>query len=319
MHHGTSRVAARVAFLEKDGVAHLKLASPIFAFLGDRFVLRDPSEQHTIAGGIVLDPDLAKHRKSSIVPEDVDLCLRSEIASSGFVRKEMLLRKSHFSTDEINEALKRLERANEIGIRDEIAAEMDAWEKLRAQAMALIDEAHKGNPQRAGLDLNELRGALREQTAEVFAALIADLGARDFVRAGSAIARAAHRPALPKDLEAVATRIREVLSQKPFDPPGRREIELDRHAQQVLRYLIETEEVIEISPDLVLLRENFERMKSAVIDFISKNGPATVSELREALHSSRRIMVPLLEHIDRDGVTRRVADRRTLGESARLS
>ena len=81
----------------------------------------------------------------------------------------------------------------------------------------------------------------------------------------------------------------------------------------MLRFLIESGEVSEVGSDVVLLRENFERMKKRVADFISKNGPATVSELRQALESSRRIMVPLLERLDRDGVTRRVGDKRTLG------
>jgi selenocysteine-specific elongation factor len=63
---------------------------------------------------------------------------------------------------------------------------------------------------------------------------------------------------------------------------------------------------------VVLLRESFERMKSQVIEFISKNGPATVSELRQALGSSRRVMVPLLERLDREGKTRREGDRRCL-------
>ena len=64
VHHGASRVAARIRFREngsleagKEKIARLKLASPIFAFIGDRFVVRDSSERHTIAGGIVLDPD----------------------------------------------------------------------------------------------------------------------------------------------------------------------------------------------------------------------------------------------------------------------
>jgi len=39
-----------------------------------------------------------------------------------------------------------------------------------------------------------------------------------------------------------------------------------------------------------------------------------VSDLRQRLQSSRRIMVPLLERLDRDGVTRRVGDKRTLGQ-----
>src|SRR5206468_7701249 len=58
LHHGTSRVAVKVALLEKgelepgqETIAYLKLAFPIFAFVGDRFVVRDVSEQHTIAGG----------------------------------------------------------------------------------------------------------------------------------------------------------------------------------------------------------------------------------------------------------------------------
>ena len=79
-----------------------------------------------------------------------------------------------------------------------------------------------------------------------------------------------------------------------------------------MRFLIDNGEVIELALDVALMRNNFERMKSQVIEFISKNGPATVSELRQALGSSRRIMVPLLERLDRDGVTRRVGDKRTL-------
>ena len=70
--------------------------------------------------------------------------------------------------------------------------------------------------------------------------------------------------------------------------------------------------MIEISSDVVLLRENFERMKNAIADFISKNGPATVSELRQTLESSRRIMVPFLERLDREGFTRRLGDKRSL-------
>ena len=126
------------------------------------------------------------------------------------------------------------------------------------------------------------------------------------------IARRSHQPALPARLRPAAAKIREALSKKPFDPPARREIESDRNAQRVLRFLIEGGEVIEIASDVVLSRENFERMKNAVADFISKNGPATVSELRQALESSRRTMVPFLEKLDRQGVTRRIGDKRVL-------
>jgi selenocysteine-specific elongation factor len=308
----------------QNAIARLRLDSPIVAFVGDRLVLRDSSEQNTIAGGTVLDPDAdqANFRSDAQIrfliarataPHDIDVCVRSEIALREFVLRKALLNKSPFSDGEISEALARLQCAGEIVLCSEIVTNRKTWQQLRERATSLIDEAHKCNPERAGLDLNELRSTLRIQESNVFEALIADLCVKDFVRKGPAIARISHRPLLPAELQGVERKIREALSGKPFDPPPRREIETDRHAQQVLRFLIDSGEVIEVGPDAVLLRDNFEDMKARITEFISKHGPATVSELRQALESSRRIMVPLLERLDRDGVTRRVEEKRILG------
>jgi selenocysteine-specific elongation factor len=206
----------------------------------------------------------------------------------------------------------RLQRNNEIVILEQIAADAAFWRTLRNQTIAFIDNAHKQNPERPGLDLSELRSVLRDHPQNVFEALIADLCADDFVRKSSAIARTSHHPVLPARLEPVERTIREVLSAKPFDPPPRREIELDPDAQHVVRFLIASGEVIEVSSEAVLLREDFERMRAKIAEFISRNGAATVSELRQALESSRRIMVPLLEKLDGEGFTRRMGDKRSL-------
>jgi selenocysteine-specific elongation factor len=330
VHFGTGRIAAKITLLDKpalgagqSAIARLKFDSPIVAFVGDRFVVRDSSEQNTIAGGTVLDPEADREnfrsaaqiqclRERATAPHDVNVCICSEIALRKFVLRKALLNKSPFSDGEISEALKRLQCAGEIVLCSEIVTDRKAWQQLRERATSLIDEAHKGNPELAGLDLNDLRSTLRIQESNVFEALIADLCVKDFVRKGSAIARISHRPLLPAELQAVERKIREALSGKPFDPPPRREIETDRHAQQVLRFLTETGDLSEIGSDVVLLRENFERMKHEVADFIARNGPATVSELRKALESSRRIIVPFLEKLDRDGVTRRMGDKRWL-------
>jgi selenocysteine-specific elongation factor len=319
-HHGTSRTAARIALPENGRlqarlrqIAQLKLASPIFAFIGDRFVIRDSSEQHTVAGGVVLDPDGDKESlRSCLSPDTIDSLLRATIGRHGFADRENLLSKSRFSTDEISEALTRLQRDGEIILHQHIAANCEFWRKLRAKAIDLIDETHKRNPERAGVDLNELRPALRIQEPEVFESLVADLCEADFVRKGSVIARTSHQPTLPAHVQPAEKKIREALSKNPFDPPSRKAIESDPQARQVARFLIENGELMEIAPDVLLLRESLERMKSRVIAFISASGSATVSELREALGSSRRVMVPLLERLDREGITRRVGDRRCL-------
>jgi selenocysteine-specific elongation factor len=320
VHHGASRVAARIRFREdgplnvgKAKIAHLKLAAPVFAFIGDRFVVRDSAQQHTIAGGIVLDPDGDdKSVASSIALDNVDSLVRATVAREGFARRESLLSKSRFSADEISEALINLEQNGEVIVCQHIAAGCEFWRKLRARAMGLIDAAHKETPERAGLDLSELRSAMRIQEPELLESLVADLCGGDFVRKGSAIARTSYRPTLPLHAQPVEKRIRGALAEQPFDPPSRKAIESDPQARQVVRFLIENGDVTVLALDVVLLRESFERMKSQVTEFISKNGPATVSQLRQALGSSRRVMVPLLERLDRDGVTRRAGDKRML-------
>jgi selenocysteine-specific elongation factor len=320
VHHGASRVAGRIRFREngsletgEEKLARLKLASSIFAFIGDRFVVRDSSERHTIAGGIVLDPDGDKESLAgSVALNNVDSLVCATLARLGFARRENLLSKSRFSADEISEALTNLQEKGRIVLRQNIAADCEFWRKLRTRAVDLIDAAHKESPQRAGIDLGELRSALRIHDSEVLESLVVDLCKSDFVRKGSVIARTSHRATLPVHARPVEKRIREALTGQPFDPPSRKAIESDPQAGQVARFLIESGDVTELAPDVLLLRESFEQMKSHVIEFISKNGPATVSQLRQALGSSRRVVVPLLERLDRDGVTRRAGDKRML-------
>jgi selenocysteine-specific elongation factor len=329
LHHGTSRIAAKITLLKtrllepgKNEIAQLRLASPIFAFSGDRFVIRDPSEQHTLAGGMVLDPNGAEFRDEAkrkllkdraTAPDDVRLWVRSEVGLRGFVPIPGILGKSHFSNGEIADALLDLQRHKEIVTHETITADPSNWRALRDRATRLIDNALTKNPERIGYNLSDLRAALRDKSTDVFEALMADLCSSDFIRKESIITRRSHRPALPAKLQPLAAKIHEDLSKKPFDPPPRRELERDLEERRAFKFLIESGKVIEISSDVVLLRENFERMKSAVGDFISKNGPATVSDLRQALGSSRRIVVPFLERLDREGFTRRVGDKRTLG------
>jgi len=126
------------------------------------------------------------------------------------------------------------------------------------------------------------------------------------------IKHAAHRPTLPPRLQAAGTKIRSALAAKPFDPPSRKELAPDSLSQQALRFFLDTGELAEVSAEVVVSSEALQRMRDAVVEFIRRHGSASVGELRQALGSSRRVMVPFLELLDRDGVTRRVGDKRTL-------
>jgi selenocysteine-specific elongation factor len=340
LHHGTKRVLAKIVLLEgetlsagESAIAQLRLSAPILAFVGDHFVVRDASEQHTIAGGVVLDVDSPREDFRSPAQitllsqragahDDIDVNTKTEVARRGAAASSQLFKRSHSTAAEIAEALQRLHERGEIFLEGNIAADAATWYALRKRAIQLIDATHHSYPERAGLELNELRSALSDQSSDVVDALIVDLCRDDFVRVGSTIARRSHRATLPAALREIAETLRERVSANLFDPPPRKQLASSPQSQQALKFLIEQNEVIEITDDLVLSRDAFANMKNDIADFISSNGAATVSQLRSALKSSRRVMVPLLERLDREGFTRRVGDERTLAQqitSAKLS
>jgi selenocysteine-specific elongation factor len=333
VHHGTTRALAKIVLAESEslaagesGFAQLRLSAPLLGFLGDRFIVRDASEQHTLAGGVVLNPDsnpkdFRSREQRDLVsaraanPDDLGLAVWTEIARAGIVQVSHLLQRSRFSAAEIGRVLQRLSDHGDIFMQGDVAGKTLVWRELRERAANLIDAAHKTNPQRPGLELTNLRTEFNSIFPAAFDALMDDLCGSGFVRAGSAIARASHRPSLPPEILPAAEKIRAALAEKPFDPPSRKDLSQDRHLQQALRFLIQQGEIVELNDEIVLVRESVDQMRTAVSDFISKNGPATASQLREKIGSSRRVIIPFLEYLDRSGVTQRIGDSRQLRET----
>ena len=329
-HHGTNRQRAKLMLLNSESLpagssalARFELSQPALVFAGDRFVIRDGSEQHTIAGGVVLDvyspasgphfaPDPRLLSARAAAPDDADVHTKTEILRAGATLASHLLRHSRFGAAEVAEALQRLHARGEIFRDGDVAADTATWRHLCQTAAELIDSAHRTHPDHAGLDMDELRSAFRNYSSEIVDALIVDLCRGDFRRVRSSIARRSHRPTLPNELELLADTIRQRLLQDPFHPPSRQQLAPDAKAQHALRFLVEQGETIQIGDDVVLSRSAYDRIRSGIAEFIAKNGPATVSQLRERLGSSRRVMVPLLERLDREGVTRRIGDKRHL-------
>jgi selenocysteine-specific elongation factor len=332
LHHGTTRIAAKIHLLEnrelrpgESATAQLRLLSPILAFRGDRFVIRDASERDTVAGGVVLDlkgnPKSFRSEEHTTVLrtrseafDDVAVLIKTELARYGPCPAAEVLRRSRFSSAQLAVALEELRASGQVTIVDEIVADTSHWNSLTSRAIELIDEAHRSHPEKSGIELERLRAALNRPDA-IFEALIADLTRGDFAQKGSHIARRSHKAALSGEAEDLANKILKTLATKPFDPPTVKQIALDQKARETLNFLIRQKQVVEIAPDVVLLQTSFEKMKSVICQAISENGPATVSEIRQRLGSSRRVIVPVLEKLDRDGFTRRKGDRRVLASN----
>ncbi|MEY2519224.1 MAG: selenocysteine-specific elongation factor [Verrucomicrobiota bacterium] len=330
VHHGSANFGARVFFQGGDGlragetaIGQMRFEVPAFIFAGDRFVIRDASEQSTLAGGVVLDPDASVRNFRSAAqrellarraqaPHDAGVFCATEIARDHAVKRNALLAKSSFGAEEIAESIKSTNAIE----RGELVVDAKWWEEVLRQAEAIIDAEHTAHPNHAGLALSELRQALARELPfpEIFGVLVSELCRNRFVRTGETIARATHRPSLPPQLQGAADRIRSVLAAKKFDPPSRAQLAPDATSQQALRFLRAGGELVELSAEVILATEQFVKMGEVTVAFLRKNNSAGASELRELLGTSRRVIIPFLERLDRDGVTRRIGDKRVLAK-----
>jgi selenocysteine-specific elongation factor len=330
LHHGSARCVARVTLLDREklearesGIARLQLERPLFLFLGDRFIIRDASDRWTLAGGVILEVAASERNFRSAEKRNFLLARAQNtdsekifvdtlIARGEVVSREELLLQSHFSEAQISTAIDGLQTRSRLVRHNDWLVDTQWWGEMRRRAVEIIDEAHRTEPNRTGLELRRLREALPQKIAPLFDALVADLCAHGFVKAGNVIRRVAHQPALSPLLRAPVERIRRALGAKPFDPPSRKELCAEPGAQLALEFLRDTNEIVEIDQTLVLTNEAFAKMRELVVRLLQRKDAATVSELRQALGSSRRVIVPFLERLDQDGITRRETDKRVL-------
>jgi len=332
IHAGSTNVAGHIVFLEQgelnsgeSGVARIRLEEPIHAFVGDRFIVRDWSEQTTLGGGIVLDVEPCDDKVKSEAqvrflnararaPDDVEALLCTELQRRLVAPKERLLTLSRFSDAEISAALKKMIQDAKSLVRGQWLVFPGFWADATKRAAERICAEHKAHPDRVGIQVAELKATIPEQlrAANLFDELLADLLREGLVLVGTAIKQSTHHLSLPAALQNAGTKVRATLSAKPFDPPSRKEVAPDAPTQQALRYLLETGEAIQISEDVVLLSSAVQKSGEAVKAFLLGKKSATASELRQALGTSRRVIIPLLEYLDRQGITRRDGDKRVL-------
>lgn len=332
IHHGTCNIPARVLIADdvdlsagESAIAELRLEKPLFTFVGDRFIVRDWAEQTTIAGGVVLDVDAdSRHFRNATQQGFLGAQLKSIESAAGLLasafarepvaRREGLLARTHFSAAEIAQALTQLESAGKLVARGGVVANAKWWDCLGSQAAEWIDAHHRAHPEQLGFPLTDLRSRLaaRITLPEAVDALFAELFRTQFVRVGTVAKRPNHWPALPPRLEEAGRKLREALSGHPLEPPSRKTLVPTPPDQEALRFLLTTGQVIEVGTEIVLLAEHYQRAVALIQEHLSSRPGATVSDIRQAVGTNRRVIVPLLEKLDREGMTRRQGDLRFL-------
>jgi selenocysteine-specific elongation factor len=134
------------------------------------------------------------------------------------------------------------------------------------------------------------------------------------IRDGAAVRSRDHGAALEPEQRRIADIALEQLREADASPPEIGEAGL---SIELAKALERAGELVFVAPQIAYPIEVWHDIEDAVVELISRDGPATVSQVREAIGTTRKYAVPLLEKLDATGVTRRTGDARELGSRGR--
>jgi selenocysteine-specific elongation factor len=326
---GTTELVARARILDKDqispgesGYVQLLCKGKLLARIGDHFILRLPSPQITVGGGTVLDvlPRVRRRKDDEQIADlqarlsrDPSDLILSELKKWALIPKKEILKASNFSLEQIQSGLRKLEKEGKILSITDYAADVVRWTATSELIVSEIEKTHKAFPYKIGAKLAGFSSRLKIEENLFDQAVKHLVAERRIVQQGMYLRLPDHRPALSAGQKELSEKILQEFASKPLAPPTKEELlNLGPEYEDVLLFLIEQGELVELKDGVLFGAEDFEKIKAKVTDFIGRQGAATVSQLRAHLDTTRKFMVPILEKLDQLGVTQREGDKRTL-------
>lgn len=293
LHVGSAAVPVRVRPLGLDTV-RLRLARPLPLLVGDRALLRDPGRHHVTGGVRVLDvapPPLARRGAAAARAQVLaELDGRPDLA--GELRRRRLVRAGTL--------IRMGVPVHTAPVAGDWLADPAHWQRLGEQVTEEVARYARDHPLEPGMPLDALRQRLALPDRVLVEALV-----RPPLRIHAGRVGTASVDALPEPVARAVQRVRAEYGDRPFRAPeadrlvdlglGPREIGAAVRAGALLR----------LADNVVLLPD---ALDGAVRVLAGLPQPFTLSAARQALDTTRRVAVPLLELLDRRGATRRLPD-----------
>ena len=350
LYAGTAEVEAVARLLEQPSLppggtalAQLVLARPLPLQWGDRLILRQPGRQLTVGGAEVLDPlcePLATRRllRRLSGPErraaatllgtarpaaeparlraraggDLPRALVATLEDRGALRQEELPHHLAAPAAQLEAALNALVASGAAVRLGGWVLAQGAWERLRQALRGYLATYHREHPLASGVSRETARSALGVD-GRLFDAVLAALAQRGEVEVReTALCLPGHRPSFSPTAVQQARRLVERLQASGFAPPTVAELVQEGFDEELIGALTQQGCLVRISRDWVFTAEQVERVRREAARLFQEHGSVDPARLRDALGSSRRFVIPLLEYLDHSGFTRRVGDRRVL-------
>ncbi|MFS0180819.1 selenocysteine-specific translation elongation factor [Corynebacterium striatum] len=295
-HTGTAGVEAHVRPLSAD-FARIRLSQPLALELGDRFVLRGPGARHVLAGVEVVDLNPPQLRRRGAAARWAEQLAGQQDYKSpaltlqhrGYALIEDL-RRDGYTVD-----------APPAGVIVFskwwiTAAQVGQWKQQLSGAVA--DHA-AANPLAVGLPRGAARDALglSEDALLNLAVAAAKLeSVEGAIRVPGAVA------SLGAAEEGVA-KLEQRLHKEPFAAPEAADLKDLRLGSKELAAAERAGRILRLKDGVVLLPSAVAEARTRLQGI---DQPFSTSQARQALGTTRRVAIPLLEYLDEKGVTRRL-------------
>ena len=328
-HLFTSETTGRVRLLDADRLApgaegwvQVLLDEPVPMVKGDFFVLR--SSEDTLGGGQIADPTpRRRHRRFAAevldrlttldagANEDVIITLADQL---GPCDVRTLSQRSNLSESEVLERLRELIDEGDVVALGDVASLLDCsiysrrgWDIVKNQAQVALQAYHNQYPLRRGAPPQELRSRLKlSQPVYVRAAeRLSEEGI--LVDDGGLVRVSDHGVVLSEGQESDVTKYLDVLASEPWSPPTDHAID-----PELLGHLLERGAVVKVNETVVFSTEAYADMRNRIVEHLNTHGSVTVADARTIFGTSRKYVLPLLEYLDQQRITRRVGDERVL-------
>jgi selenocysteine-specific elongation factor len=339
-HQGTAEAIAEVILLDganqlaagESAFVQLRLDKPVLVLPGDRFILRQFSPVVTIGGGTVLDARAPRHkRKDAAVTPFLEIwecgrhddILRAlvEITPRGLTYAEIVARTGWTDADARITAQKLAaeKRVRILVAEPALVASPQVVANCAAAMRKAVEAFHRANPLLPGIPKQELRARAADARIEIFEAALDDLVKAHALAISGDLVRQAGREIELSSEEALAKELIEgefaragltvpelasVLARLPVDAP---------RAQKILQILLREKVLVKIANDLVFHRSALARLHEMLTKYRKERGERLpITAFKELTGVTRKYAIPLLEHLDREHVTRRVGDERVI-------
>ncbi|MEE9613470.1 MAG: SelB C-terminal domain-containing protein, partial [Thermodesulfobacteriota bacterium] len=301
----------------KGAYGRMYLKEPALLLRGDRFILRDPSIRKTVGGGRVLLPHFSKRpsfRARDIKPGSLD---RDEDALGRLLEgPRIAIEKSRacLMMNMTEDGLRAVAGAG-VSFMGEYIVNSKKLDTLTKELLAVLSEHHKNYPGDTGVKEEALKG--RSEVAPGFMKTVVDRLVEEGVikREGSCLSLASHRASSSGEEAEIEEGILGAVGDGVEGVPasGLRELRFKREdTDRVLGYLIRRAAVIRLREGRVVSAGAVERARKKLVEYLGENDKIKAAEFRDVLGCGRKAAIDMLEYFDRERVTIRVGDERTL-------